>query len=150
MSEKIHVTVAAVAQNQGRYLLVEERIDGQLVVNQPAGHLEPDESLLEAVIRETKEETAQRFTPEYLVGVYCWRRNPGDTFIRFTFAGSIQTSEQPVLDPEIESVLWLNYQQLCGEQHRLRSPLVVAAVRDHRAGRRYPLDCLKDLVSATL
>lgn len=68
MSEPIHVTVAAVAENQGSYLLVEERVDGQLVINQPAGHLEPDESLLEAVIRETQEETAHRFTPEYLGG----------------------------------------------------------------------------------
>lgn len=150
MSALIHVTVAAVSEQQGRYLLVEERVGDQSVINQPAGHLEPGESLLEAVVRETREETAHHFEPEFLIGIYRWRNEPGDTFLRFAFCGSARALDDLTLDPEIEQVLWWDYQQLCDQRRRTRSPLVLAAVRDHRSGRRYELDCLTDLVSATL
>ena len=150
MSTLIHVTVAAIAEQRDRYLLVEEKIAGRSVINQPAGHLEPGESLLEAVVRETREETAHHFEPEHLLGIYRWRKGPGDTFLRFAFCGGVRALDGQTLDPEIERVLWWDYQQLCDQRQRLRSPLVLAAVRDHRSGRRYQLDCLTDLVSATL
>src|ERR1700686_411100 len=90
---KPDVTVAAVIERSGRFLLVEERIRGRLVLNQPAGHLEDGEELLDAVIRETLEETAWQFTPEGLLGIYQWRSPRGHTTLRFAFTGSVQGSD---------------------------------------------------------
>lgn len=144
---KPHVTVAAVAERQGRFLLVEERVDGQRVLNQPAGHLEDGESLLAAVQREVLEETGWHFEPQALVGVYRWRRaHGGETFLRFTFSGAaLSRALQRSLDPEIEAVHWLDAAQVRGRGTQLRSPMVVRAIEDYLAGHAWPLALLADL-----
>ncbi len=142
MSWNPEVTVAAVVERDGRFLMVEELISGRLVLNQPAGHLEDRESLIEAVVRETREETAWRFHPEALVGIYLWR-NPdnGRGFLRFTFCGSVDQHDaaQP-LDKGIQRALWLSRNQLLAQAGRLRSPLVMRCLDDYALGRRQPLD----------
>ena len=135
------VTVAAVVEQDGRFLMVEERISGRLVINQPAGHLEDGESMLDAVVRETREESAWRLKPEALVGVYLWR-NPdnGRSFLRFAFCGSVDDHRpaQP-LDTGIVRALWMNHEQLLAQPGRLRSPLVLRCLEDYLLGKRQPL-----------
>jgi 8-oxo-dGTP pyrophosphatase MutT (NUDIX family) len=146
MSEvwKPSVTVAAVMERAGRFCLVEEEADGRLVLNQPAGHWEAGETLVAACERETLEETAHRFRPTHLLGVYRWHYAPSDvTFLRFAFVGEV-LGEVPgrALDREIRRVLWLDPEAIRGLRDRHRSPLVMACVDDFLAGRRYPLECL--------
>lgn len=141
---QLSVTVAAVIQHHGRYLLVEEQTDDGIRINQPAGHLEPDESILEAAVRETLEETAYGFSPSALVGIYRWRHPASHlTYVRFAFCGELGShhSERD-LDRGILRTLWLTAEELrtCAPSHR--SPLVLRCVEDHLAGRRYPLDIL--------
>src|SRR6187397_2380748 len=131
------VTVAAIAELDGRFLMVEERASGALVLNQPAGHLEDRETLVEAVIRETREETAWRFHPEALVGTYLWR-NPlnGRSFLRFTFSGDVDDHQpQQPLDTGIVRTLWLSAAELQAQPARLRSPLVMRCIEDFLQGR---------------
>ena len=141
------VTVAAVVAREGRFLLVEERIQGRLVLNQPAGHLEDRETLVEAAVREAREETAWRFHPEALVGTYLWR-NPanGRSFLRFAFCGDVDDHhpDQP-LDKGIVRTLWLTPEELQGQPARLRSPLVMRCIEDFLQGRRQPLDTVSSL-----
>lgn len=141
------VTVAAVVERDSRYLLVEERTGGRLVLNQPAGHLEDRETLLAAVIREAREETAWRFVPAALVGTYFWR-NPdtGRTFLRFAFCGTIEDfREGQPLDTGIVRTVWLSREQILHQQSRLRSPLVLRCIDDYLLGRRQPLDSVAAL-----
>jgi len=141
------VTVAAVAEMQGRFLLVQEVDAGRQVLNQPAGHLEDGESLLAAVRREVLEETAWQFEPQSIVGIYRWRhpRN-GITFVRFTFAGALLAhASDPSLDPDIEQVVWLSDAEIRRQEDSLRSPLVLRSVDDYLAGRSWPLEILEDL-----
>jgi 8-oxo-dGTP pyrophosphatase MutT (NUDIX family) len=146
MTESISVTVAAVVEREGRFLLVEEHADGGLKLNQPAGHLEPGESLLQAVAREALEETAFRFTPEWLLGVYRWRSLERQvTYVRFAFLGSVQgPAPGRALDEGIVRALWLTPADLNAERARHRSPLVAQCVEDCLAGRRFPLEVLVD------
>ena len=136
------VTVAAIVELDRRFLVVEERIANRLVLNQPAGHLEDRETLLEAVIRETREETAWRFRPEALVGTYLWR-NPADgrSFLRFAFCGTVDDHDprQP-LDKGIIRALWMSHEQLLAQSSRLRSPLVMSCLQDFLLGKRQSLD----------
>jgi 8-oxo-dGTP pyrophosphatase MutT (NUDIX family) len=135
------VTVAAVIERDGRFLLVEERIDGRLVLNQPAGHLDPGESLQAACRREVLEETAHRFEPSALLGVYRWHYAPQDvTFLRFCFKGEIQGEERRPLDKEIVRLHWLTPGELRARQADHRSPLVQRCVEDFLGGRSFPLD----------
>ncbi len=147
MSWSPHVTVAAVAERDGRFLLVEERIGDGLRINQPAGHLEDGEGLVEAVVRETLEETGRRFTPGGLVGVYRWRNaHNGETFLRFAFFGEVSERDlHRALDTDIARSLWLPPQALETLGPRLRSPLVWACIQDYLAGRRHPLALLHDV-----
>jgi 8-oxo-dGTP pyrophosphatase MutT (NUDIX family) len=141
MNSSPEVTVAAIVQQDGRFLIVEERIAGRLVLNQPAGHLEDSESLIEAAVREAREETAWRFTPEAMVGTYLWR-NPdtGRSYLRFAFCGSVDDHRpQQPLDTGIVRAVWLTHDQLLAQPHRLRSPLVLRCIDDFLRGKRQPL-----------
>ena len=147
MSKGIRLTVAAVAERDGRFLCVEERIGGMLRINQPAGHLEPGESLLEGVIRETLEETAHEFTPHDLLGIYRWQHpDNGLTYVRVAFIGTVGDPRPHLhLDMGIERVLWMTLDELRACRARHRSPLVMRCVEDFAAGTRYPLDLLRDI-----
>ncbi|MEO6409438.1 MAG: NUDIX hydrolase [Burkholderiaceae bacterium] len=141
---KPNVTVAAIVEDSGRYLLVEEHTADGLRLNNPAGHLDPGESLLQAVAREALEETACAFTPTHLVGVYLANAGADDlTYLRFAFTGVVSA---PVpgwkLDHGIVRALWLTPEEIEASRPRHRSPLLWRCVQDHRAGRRYPLELL--------
>lgn len=149
---KPDVTVAAVVEREGRFLVVEERVRSRLVINQPAGHLEKGESLVEAVVREALEETAWHFVPKAVVGIYLWNQTarsgdgPARTFLRVAFHGTVTHHEGArTLDTGIERALWLSREQLAAQPSRLRSPLVMRCVDDYLAGRRFPLEVLTDL-----
>ena len=140
---KPSATVAAVMERDGRFLFVEERIDGRLVLNQPAGHLDPGESLIAACRREVMEETAHRFEPAALVGIYRWHYAAKDvTFLRFCFTGKVEGTVDRALDKEIVRLHWLTPAQLEARKADHRSPLVQKCVADFLAGRRFPLDIL--------
>jgi 8-oxo-dGTP pyrophosphatase MutT (NUDIX family) len=138
---KPSVTVAAVIERQGKFLFVQERISGRLVLNQPAGHLDPGESLVTACRREAMEETAHHFEPTALVGIYRWRDPAKDfTFLRFAFRGTVGAAEKRPLDKEIVAVHWLSPEELKQRKAEHRSPLVQKCVDDFIAGRSFPLD----------
>ena len=135
------VTVAAVTETAGRFLLVEERIQHRLVLNQPAGHVESGETLLAAIVREVREETAWRFEPSALLGVYRWR-NPasGRAVLRFAFTGALFDHDAAQkLDHGIVGTRWLTLPELEQRAARLRSPLVLRCARDYLAGGRHAL-----------
>lgn len=138
---KPSVTVAAVIERGGKFLLIQERISGALVLNQPAGHLDPGESLAAACRREAMEETAHHFEPTALVGIYRWRDPRRDfTFLRFAFRGNVGAAENRPLDKEIVAVHWLTPEEIRRRRAEHRSPLVQQCVDDFLAGRSYPLD----------
>ena len=147
MSWNPEVTVAAVVQREGRFLMVEERVSGRLVLNQPAGHLEDRETLIEAAIRETREETAWRLTPEALIGTYLWRNPDNDrTFLRFAFCGSVDDhAAGQALDTGIVRAVWMTHEQLLAQPGRLRSPLVLRCLDDYLRGQRQPLESVATL-----
>lgn len=144
---KPHVVAATVVERDGRYLCVEELIDEAIVINQPAGHLDPGETLVQAAERETLEETAWSVRVTDLIGVYQLEtRTPGKTFLRFCFAAeALRHDPGRELDDEIQRTLWLSRAELAALSDRHRSPLVMRAVDDHAAGRRYPLALLDAL-----
>ena len=140
---KPSATVAAVMERDGRFLFVEERIDGRLVLNQPAGHLDPGESLVAACRREVLEETAHHFEPTALVGIYRWHYAAKDvTFLRFCFAGRVEGTAERPLDKEVVRLHWLTPAELAARKEDHRSPLVAKCVQDFLAGRRFPLEVL--------
>ena len=143
---KPNVTVAAVVERDGRFLLVEEQTERGLLFNQPAGHLEADESIVAAVARETLEETAWEFSPRHLVGVYRWRLSGSDvTYLRFAFSGVLGTHHADrALDEGIVRTVWLSPDEIRNGRDRHRSPLVVRCMEDYLAGIRAPLDLLVD------
>ena len=141
------VTVATVVVRDGCLLCVEERANGYLVINQPAGHLEPDESLLEAAIRETREETGWNVRITHVVGAYQWKATEtGRHYLRFAFAAE-PLSHDPgrTLDEGIVQAVWMTPVELQGAQARHRSPLVWQVVSDYLAGRRSPLSVLQQI-----
>lgn len=141
---KPHVTVASVAEKQGQFLMVEEIISNQTLINQPAGHLEDDESLIEAAARECMEETGWIFRPEYLIGIYRWKQPVSSAvFLRFTFGGQLEQHcpDQP-LDEGILAASWMSRDVLVQQSDRLRSPLVLQSIDDYLAGNSYPLSLL--------
>jgi 8-oxo-dGTP pyrophosphatase MutT (NUDIX family) len=143
---KPDVTVAAVVERDGRFLLVEEHTERGLLFNQPAGHLESGESIVAAVVRETLEESAWEFAPEHLIGVYRWRPSGSDvTYLRFAFSGHLGTHHADrALDPGIVRAVWLSPDEIRAGHERHRSPLVVRCMEDYLAGVRAPLDLLVD------
>lgn len=144
------VTVAAVIEDNGRFLMVQERQDGRLVYNQPAGHLEQGESLHEAVIRETLEETTGVLQPTAVIGVYRWiEPNSGRTYLRVCFTGHcthFDTGRTPA--PEIMGTAWMSRADLEAASGDMRSPLVMRCVDDYLTGTRHPLSLLTDLAEA--
>jgi ADP-ribose pyrophosphatase YjhB (NUDIX family) len=138
------VTVATIVQRDGRFLLVEEMVGGRCVLNQPAGHLEAGESLVEAARRETLEETAWHVAPTDLVTISQWSNAPGGRhFLRFTFAAEAERHEpERRLDAGIVRAAWLSRDEIAAAHERLRSPIVLASIDDWIEGRRYPLDML--------
>ncbi|MEZ5585276.1 MAG: NUDIX hydrolase [Candidatus Competibacteraceae bacterium] len=150
MTWTTHVTVATVVENSGRFLMVEESIEGRSLYNQPAGHLENNETLLAAAVRETREETAWDIELKALVGIYQWRHpDNGDTFVRFSFA-AVRRQHHPeqLLDSGIQRALWLTRDEIADLQNQWRSPMVMRCVDDYLAGSRYPLNLLTSLPSA--
>ena len=145
------VTVAAIIEDRGalgsRYLLVEEETPEGLRLNNPAGHLEPGETPLQGVVREALEETARAFVPDALLGIYLARfvRAQEDvTYLRIAFAGRVgDPLPGRKLDREIVRTLWLTAEEIRAESARLRSPLVLRCIEDHRAGRRFALDLVQ-------
>ncbi len=144
---KPHVTVAAVVERDGRFLIVEEEADGRVVYNQPAGHLDEGESLADAVVREALEETAWHFKPDGVLGIYRWMSpDTGTTYLRVCFRGACDTHEpRRALDNGILRVCWMTRAEIENLKPQLRSPLVLRCVDDYLAGRRYPLALLADV-----
>lgn len=146
------LTVAAVFEQHGRFLLVEESVGGRTVINQPAGHVEHGESLTAAVARETLEETAWQFVPESIVGVYLWSPGPGrNPLLRVAFSGHcIGHDPRRALDAGIERVVWLNRSELATRQSTLRSPMVLRAVDDYLNGPRHGLELFQQVEPSEL
>jgi 8-oxo-dGTP pyrophosphatase MutT (NUDIX family) len=144
---KPRVTVAVVTERQGRFLMVEENVGGLPRFNQPAGHLEDRESLLEAAVRECLEETAWHFQPQALVGVYRWRNDQNsDTYLRVTFCGQCLPAQSGrMLDEDIIAAHWLTLEEIRSRSDQLRSPLVLRSIDDYLQHKRYPLELLVDL-----
>ncbi|UJP06539.1 MAG: NUDIX hydrolase [Nitrosomonas sp.] len=143
---KPRVTVAAVIERAGKYLLVEEEPEpgAGLFINQPAGHLDPGESIIQGVIRETLEETAYTLVPDYVLGIYQWHsQRVNATYLRFAFVGHV-TCHDPgrILDTGIVRADWFDVDEINRQSERHRSPLVMQCIRDHQAGIRYPLSLL--------
>ena len=141
---KPNVTVAAVVMRDGKFLLVEEETEAGLAFNQPAGHLEASESLIDAVIRETLEETAYHFKPTHLIGVYNWKHLGKDvTYLRFAFGGELRGFEaERELDEGIVAARWLTLDEVKVTQARHRSPLILRCIEDQIVGKAGPLDLL--------
>ncbi|HEY6094089.1 MAG TPA: NUDIX hydrolase [Gallionellaceae bacterium] len=141
---KPNVTVAAVIEQDGKFLLVEEHTSQGLRFNQPAGHLEANESLLAAVAREALEETAYDFEPQHVLGIYRWHSTAADvTYLRFAFTGKLLAhhAERP-LDEGIVHAVWMTPEEIRATTERHRSPLILRCVEDYLAGKRYPLELL--------
>jgi len=141
------VTVAAVVENEGRFLLVEEQTRFGVRLNQPAGHLEPGETLPAAAVRETLEETGWRVEATALLGIYRWETIESETtYVRFSFAATPRMHDASrALDAGIVRALWMTYDEIaaCRAQHR--SPLVLRCLDDYRAGVRWPLDFVREI-----
>ncbi|MDX2349062.1 MAG: NUDIX hydrolase [Porticoccus sp.] len=145
MPDKIHLTVATVVERENHFLLVREICEGREVFNQPAGHVEPGESLVEAAIRETYEETAWRIKPTGVIsfGSYTSASN-GVTYYRLALtAEAIEFDDSATIDSDIEEAVWLDYADILQKRSQLRSPMVLQAIDDYRAKIIYPLDLLK-------
>jgi len=142
---KPNVTVAAVVERDGRFLMVEEETDDGVRFNQPAGHLDQGESLVQAAAREALEETAHRFRPDFLVGIYQWPRPVGDiTYLRFAFGGELVGFDpERELDSGILQAVWMSLDELRATRERHRSPLILQCCEDYMAGRRFPLDLIR-------
>jgi 8-oxo-dGTP pyrophosphatase MutT (NUDIX family) len=144
---KPNVTVAAIIENDGRYLLVEENTPEGLMLNNPAGHLDPGETPAEGCAREALEETAHRFTPTALIGVYMSRSRQADgediTYMRFAFTGTLGEREPGrALDEGIVRTLWMTPDEIRASVARHRSPLLLQCIEDHLAGQRHPLSLI--------
>ena len=144
---KPNTTVAAIIEQNGKFLLVEEQTERGNRYNQPAGHLEDGESLIQAVMRETMEETAYEFTPECLLGIYHWKHTHNDTtYLRFAFIGKVGVHyPMQALDDGIVQAVWMSVDEMRDKANLMRSPQVLMCVEDYLAGKRYPLQVVTHL-----
>jgi 8-oxo-dGTP pyrophosphatase MutT (NUDIX family) len=142
-----HATVAAIVEDNGKFLLVEETTDRGNRFNQPAGHLEDNESLIEAVIRETLEETAYTFKPESLLGVYHWKHEHNDTtYLRFAYIGSVGNHQPDLaLDEGIIRAVWMSIDDIRSNAMLMRSPQVLTCIEDYLSGQQFPLSVVTHL-----
>lgn len=148
------VTVAAIAERNGHYLLVEEETSDGIRFNQPAGHLDPHESLIQAVVRETLEESAYDFVPTALLGIYMSsylssRTLKEVTYLRFAMCGQIGAQHDRPLDHGILRAVWMTYEEMLACRDKHRSPLVLRCVDDFRNGVRLPLSAIYTHPSVT-
>jgi len=147
MTLSLELTVAAIACRSNRFLMVEEMVGNSQVINQPAGHVEPGESPYDAVIRETLEESAWRFVPEAITGIYLWHHpSNGKSFLRVAFCGRC-TDHQPErsLDDGILRTLWLSRESLIEKGGQLRTPMVIRSIDDYLNGVRLPCDTIQSM-----
>jgi 8-oxo-dGTP pyrophosphatase MutT (NUDIX family) len=141
---KPNTTVAAVLEQEGKFLLVEEHTTQGLMFNQPAGHWESNETLPAAAAREVLEESAYDFEPQFLLGIYRWHSDASEiTYLRFAFGGRILAHHpERVLDEGIVRAVWMTPDEILATQARHRSPLILRCVEDYLAGKRYPLELI--------
>lgn len=139
-----HATVAAIVEKDGKFLVVEEMADGKCVFNQPAGHIEEGETFIQAVCRETLEETRWRVRPQHLIGVYVYQSHSnGVTYHRFSYACEALAEEKDAeLDEGIIAAHWLSLEEIKERKSAWRSPLVLKCIEDYLAGRNFPLDLI--------
>ncbi len=146
---KLEITVATILERNGRFLLVEEETEQGILLNQPAGHLEANETIQDAAVRETLEETAYQIIPDALVGIYLlqYALDGGKriSFLRFTFSGTIVSELDRPLDPDILRTVWMSREEIAACRHRHRSKLVLQSVDDYLKGQRVPLSVLSTL-----
>ncbi len=142
-----HLTVAAIIEKRGRFLIVEELVGGRKVINQPAGHVEHGETFVAAIVREVREETAWRFLPAAINGVYLWHHpSSGERFLRVTFCGNcVDHDARLALDDGIIRTLWLTRDELESRSDALRSPMVLRVIDDYLKDIRYPLHMFQQL-----
>lgn len=149
MCWKPNVTVAAIVERDQKFLLVEENADDRIVFNQPAGHLEKDETLIEAVKREVLEETAWEFIPQSIVGIYMYPNQHSDiTYLRLCFSGTCEKYHpEQALDDGIIQTVWFSQEEIIQNMDRMRSPMVPQCINDYLSGKSYPLELLNHFIS---
>lgn len=145
MIYKPHCTVATIVERNGRYLFLEERVRGVLVLNQPSGHLEPEEALIDAAVRETLEETGCAVALTHLVGIYQWKDPASDkAFLRFTFAATLSHHDpNATLDDGIERICWLTRDEVLSQTLPLRSPVILQSLEDYQRSEPCALDLIR-------
>ncbi len=138
MTTQTDLTVAAIIERNGRFLMVEEIVAGELVINQPAGHIENGETPEQAVVRETLEETAWHITAEQMLGAYLWHlEDRSKRFLRIAFVGLCDRHEPELeLDTGIVRALWMSLPEIRAQQHLLRTPMVLRCIDDYLSGKR--------------
>jgi len=147
MSWHPHLTVACIVEHQNKFLFVEEYVLGKVVLNQPAGHLEPDETLAQAAIRETLEESGYQIEIQGLVGYYS-HKSPvnNESYYRMCFYGSLLNEHaETELDPDIIRALWLSADEFKAREQQLRTPMVKICLDDYLAGKRFPVDFINEI-----
>lgn len=137
-----HAVVATIVQREDRFLLVEEVVDGETVYNQPAGHVDENERITDAALRETLEETGYRVHLDHLTGVYTVGGKAGVTYYRFCFAATLVEETDLPLDTGIVGPRWFTLPEIRDLGSRLRSPLVIKCLEDYIEGKRYPIDLI--------
>ncbi len=144
MSWAPHVTVATTVERENRFLMVYEEADGKKVFNQPAGHLDPDETLAQAAVRETLEETGWTVQLTGVVGIDLYvAPSNGITYLRTTFIAQAMSHDKArALDTGIIEAVWLTYEELLLRRSQLRSPMTLKVIEDYRAGKKFPLSVL--------